>query len=105
MKRRQWVPTGVALLVAVGLALGPTEAQQAPVFKVGVVTSLSGEMNFGGNVTKRGYDLWADTVNEAGGVAIGGKRYKVQLVYGDDQSSPATAAIAAERLIIQEKVD
>ncbi|HEU5394377.1 MAG TPA: ABC transporter substrate-binding protein, partial [Candidatus Methylomirabilis sp.] len=67
MKRRQWIPTGVALLVAAGLAPGPTEAQQAPMFKVGVVTSLSGEMNFGGGVTKRGYDLWADTVNAAGG--------------------------------------
>ena len=107
MKRRHVVVIGVAvaLVVALGLVAGPAAAQEAPVFKVGVVTSLSGEMNFGGNVTKRGYDLWAETVNAAGGIAIGGKRYKVQLIYGDDQSSPATAAIAAERLITQEKVD
>lgn len=36
-------------------------------FKVGVVTSLSGELAFGGTVTKRGYDLWAETVNSKGG--------------------------------------
>ena len=74
-------------------------------FKVGVVTSLSGELVFGGTVTKRGYDLWADTVNSRGGIEIGGKKYKVTLIYADDQSTPATAAVAGERLITQEKVD
>lgn len=74
-------------------------------FKVGVVTSLSGELVFGGTVTKRGYDLWAETVNSRGGIEIGGKKYKVTLIYADDQSTPATAAVAGERLITQEKVD
>ncbi len=74
-------------------------------FKVGVVTSLSGELVFGGTVTKRGYDIWADTVNQMGGIEIDGKKYKVTLVYADDQSTPATAAVAGERLITQEKVD
>ncbi len=95
---------GVLALVTVGAA-GLVAAQQAAEYKVGVVTSLSGELAFGGNVTKRGYDLWAETLNKAGGVLIGGKRYKVRLIYADDQSTPATAAVAGERLITQEKVD
>src|SRR4030042_2095860 len=74
-------------------------------FKVGVVTSLSGELAFGGSVTKRGYDMWEDAINAQGGIDIGGKKYKVKLVYADDQSTPATAAVAGERLITQEKVD
>ena len=74
-------------------------------FKVGVVTSLSGELAFGGTVTKRGYDMWEDAINAAGGIDIGGKKYKVKLVYADDQSTPATAAVGGERLITQEKVD
>ena len=74
-------------------------------FKVGVVTSLSGELAFGGTVTKRGYDMWEDAVNAQGGIDIGGKKYKVKLVYADDQSTPATAAVGGERLITQEKVD
>jgi len=69
------------------------------------VTSLSGELAFGGTVTKRGYDMWEDAVNAAGGIDIAGKKYKVKLVYADDQSTPATAAVAGERLITQEKVD
>ncbi len=84
----------------------PGQAQEKrDFFKVGVVTSLSGELAFGGSVTKRGYDLWEDAVNAQGGIDIGGKKYKVKLVYADDQSTPATAAVAGERLITQEKVD
>ncbi len=74
-------------------------------FKVGVVTSLSGELVFGGTVTKRGYDLWADTVNQQGGIEIAGKKYKVTLIYADDQSTPPAAAVAGGRLITQERVD
>ena len=48
-------------------------------FKVGVITSLSGDLATGGNVTKRGYDLWANAVNEQGGIEIDGKKYPVKL--------------------------
>ena len=99
-----WLASLIAL-VATGWGTGLVAAQQPAEFKVGVVTSLSGELAFGGNVTKRGYDLWAETVNKQGGIAIGGKKYTVKLIYADDQSTPATAAVAGERLITQEKVD
>lgn len=74
-------------------------------FKVGVITELSGDLVTGGNITKRGYDLWAQEVNAKGGIEIKGKKYPVKLVYADAQSNPAAGAAAAERLITQEKVD
>ena len=74
-------------------------------FKVGVVTELSGDLATGGNVTKRGYDLWAQEVNAKGGIDIKGKKYPVKLYYADAQSNPASGASAAERLITQEHVD
>jgi len=96
-----------AFILVLGLVIAPVgQAQEKrDFFKLGVVTSLSGELAFGGSVTKRGYDMWADTLNAMGGIDVGGKKYKVQLVYADDQSTPATAAVAGERLITQEKVD
>ena len=30
---------------------------------------------------KQGYDLWAEEANKAGGINVGGKRYKVEIVY------------------------
>lgn len=80
-------------------------AAGGPAIKVGVVTSLSGDDVFGGNLTRRGYDFWAETVNAQGGVEIGGQRYPVQMFYADDQSQPATGADGAERLITQDQVD
>lgn len=74
-------------------------------FKIGVVTSLSGGLAFGGNITKRGYEYWADTVNEKGGIELNGQKYRVELVFADAQSDPAQAAEAAERLVVEEKVD
>jgi branched-chain amino acid transport system substrate-binding protein len=92
----------LAALVVAGPALA---AAPRDYFKVGVVTELSGDLATGGNVTKRGYDLWAQAVNESGGLSVGGKRYPVKLVYADAQSNPAQGAAAAERLLTQEEVD
>ncbi|MDQ2633437.1 MAG: amino acid ABC transporter substrate-binding protein [Pseudomonadota bacterium] len=90
---------------ALGMPFVRTARAQAATFKAGVITSLSGENILGGNLTKQGYDLWADRINELGGVEVGGERFKVDMFYGDDQSNPATGADAAERLIVQNEVD
>jgi branched-chain amino acid transport system substrate-binding protein len=74
-------------------------------FKIGAVLELSGESATGGQVAKRGYELWADTVNKAGGIEVGGKKYKVELKIQDCQSQPSVGAQAAERLASQEGVD
>ncbi len=115
--RRQIIRRGLALglsVPAIGWAIAacggkstPTAGggPSGPTFKLGVVTSLSGDDVFGGNLTRRGYDFWAETVNQKGGIDVGGTKYKVTMAYADDQSKPATGADAAERLITQEKVD
>lgn len=90
---------------ALGMPFVRTAQAQAATFKAGVITSLSGENILGGNLTKQGYDLWADRINELGGVEVAGERFKVDMFYGDDQSNPATGADAAERLIVQNEVD
>jgi branched-chain amino acid transport system substrate-binding protein len=69
-------------------------------FKLGAVTSLSGDLRFGGEVTQRGYDLWADTINEEqGGIEIDGETYEVEIEYADAQSSPSSGADAASEMI------
>jgi branched-chain amino acid transport system substrate-binding protein len=103
MKQRSWWVVGALVLcLSIGLVAPVIAADE---FKIGVITSLSGDLATGGSVTKRGYDLWAKAVNAQGGIEIKGKKYPVRLVYGDDQSQPAQAASAAERLAAQEKVD
>jgi len=94
------------LLMVTLFVTSPLHAEESRnFFKVGVITELSGDLVTGGNITKRGYDLWAQEINSKGGIDIKGKKYPVKLVYADAQSNPAAGAAAAERLITQEKVD
>jgi branched-chain amino acid transport system substrate-binding protein len=78
---------------------------KSDVFKVGAVLELSGSSATGGQVAKRGYELWAKTVNSKGGIKIGSKSYKVELHVQDCQSQPSVGAQVAERLASQEGVD
>ena len=55
--RKLWtVLIALALMVSMAGLAGAEE----PVFKIGVITSLSGDLAMGGNLTKRGYDMWAE---------------------------------------------
>ena len=41
-----------------------------------------------GELTKEGYEFWKDYVNAHGGLKVGGKTYKVDIKYADDESNP-----------------
>ncbi|HEX6987233.1 MAG TPA: ABC transporter substrate-binding protein, partial [Planctomycetaceae bacterium] len=98
--RREFLERGgLAACAVAGSGLLARAARGAePAFRIGMVTSLSGKDVFGGNLTRRGYDFWAETVNKQGGVKVGDRRVRVELFYGDDQSQPSVGADAAERL-------
>ncbi len=74
------------------------------ILKIGAAVSLSGKYAKEGQLLKKGYDLWAEYVNKRGGIKVGDKRYKVQVIYYDDQSDPKTTAKLVEKLITQDKV-
>jgi len=54
---------------------------------------------------QQGYDLWAEQVNKRGGIKVGDKKMKVEIVYTDYQSNTPRAVQAAEQLITQQKVN
>jgi branched-chain amino acid transport system substrate-binding protein len=74
-------------------------------FKVGAVLELSGADATGGQLARRGYQFWVDTVNAKGGIDVAGKKYRVQMVVADCKSQPDAAADSVTRLAEQEKVD
>lgn len=106
----RWVFLAVLIIVIVFSmvgcgSVGSNAKSERDYYKVGVITSLSGANVFGGTLTKRGYEMWAETVNKKGGIKVGDKSYEVKLVYADDQSDPNAGANAVERMITSEKVD
>lgn len=73
--------------------------------KIGASLSLSGKLTREGHGLQEGYDFWAEWVNNRGGITVGGKKYKVKMIYYDDESNPQTSARLFEKLITQDKVD
>lgn len=79
-------------------------AEEATTIRLGAAVSLSGKYSSNGVYTRNGYDLAVARINERGGVKVGDKSYKLEIVYYDDESTPARGAQLAERLIQQDGV-
>jgi len=93
-------------LTCIGLLAGVALAAQAQdTLKIGAAVSLTGPFAREGQLLRDGYDLWKDTVNQQGGIKVGGKTYKVEIVYYDDESKAQTSARLTEKLIAEDKVD
>ena len=97
-----------SLLAAAALIAGVFAAPAASaqdVIRIGAPLPITGPLSPEATKQQRGYDLWAETANKAGGVKVGAKRMKVEIVYVDYQSNTPRAVQAAEKLITQDKVD
>ena len=95
------VSGAVAILVMAGASPGKVEGDTVV---LGAAVSLTGKYSVNGKNTKDGYDLAVERINEMGGVKVGGKAYKLKVLYYDDESTPARGAQLAERLISQDGV-
>src|SRR6266487_434813 len=92
------------LLVAIALSAtscSDSGGNDAGPIVIGASLPLTGERAQPGTETKRGYQLWADMINEKGGLL--GRR--VELKITDNASDKKRAVAAYQRLITQDKVD
>ena len=104
MKIRMAALTALVALGVLGAGMGRALAEDMPVIKLGAAVSLSGKYSSNGVYTRNGYDLAVKKINARGGVKVGDKHYKLEVVYYDDESTPARGAQLAERLIQQDGV-
>ncbi|HEX9569909.1 MAG TPA: amino acid ABC transporter substrate-binding protein [Rhodospirillales bacterium] len=71
---------------------------------LGSPISFTGKYSANGINAKNGYNLGVKRINEMGGVKVGGKAYKMKIIYYDDESTPLRTAQLAERLINQDGI-
>ena len=97
----------LALLGLIASACAPDSAteetgngEEGPI-RVGISLPLTGDFTEPGEGVQRGYELWADKVNENGGLL--GR--EVELIIRDDGSDPNKVVSDYERLINVENVD
>lgn len=96
----------IGMAGAAGLAMlapGLAAAQGADTLKVGFVSPRTGPLGSFGEGD--GYVLELARKALAGGLAVGGKTYKVEILDRDTQSDPARASQLAKALINNDKID
>ncbi|MBX3506198.1 MAG: amino acid ABC transporter substrate-binding protein [Parvibaculum sp.] len=96
--------SGLVLAAALVLGGASAQAEEGGVIKLGAAVSLTGKYSSNGAFTRKGYDLAVKRINEEGGVTVGGKTYRLEVTYYDDESTPARGAQLVERLIQQDGV-
>ena len=76
----------------------------AQTVKIGLNIPLTGDIPKVGEGSKFAAEMWLSDVNGAGGLEVGGKKHKVELVIEDNESKAESAVKAATKLITEDEV-
>ncbi|MFZ5633852.1 MAG: ABC transporter substrate-binding protein [Bacillota bacterium] len=103
---KKWLLVGLfallsLTLVTAGCSSGGGAANE---IKIGVSAPLTGDISDIGQSTKNAALMAAEEVNSAGGLKVGDKKLKVNMIVGDDENKPESTANLFQRLINQDKV-
>ena len=103
--RRWWMVIGLVLLTAAVLIhSAPGTVAAADVIKFGISTPLSGPAAPWGIPHKQAIELVFDEVNSQGGLEVGGKKYKLEVVAYDHKYVIAEGVATVNRLISKDDV-
>jgi branched-chain amino acid transport system substrate-binding protein len=97
-----------AIILTAGIAvigISPPAADAADVVKFGAPLALTGSLADEAKKQDVAWKMWLAKVNAAGGINVGGKKLKAELVEYDYQSDGQRAGQLAEKLITSDKVD
>lgn len=80
-------------------------AQSDKPIRIGMTVSSTGTFALAAQSGLRGLEIWVDDVNKRGGIEIGGRKRKVELVKLDDRSDKTVIPKVYETLIKEENCD
>ena len=99
---------GYLILIAFGMITamlaGCAGAGGGDTIKVGVVAELTGDIPAVGASCKNAAELAVKEINDAGGLEVGGKKYKIELFIEDNAGKADQSASATQKLITQQNV-
>ena len=95
---------GVVSCLVVGLFFFAC-GQKAPMtIKIGINAPITGDIPKVGEGTKFAARMWLEDINAAGGLEVGGKKYKVELVIEDNESKAESAVKINTKMITEDEV-
>jgi ABC-type branched-subunit amino acid transport system substrate-binding protein len=87
------------VLLALGVSALAWPALADDIVKIGVVAAESGAFVSAGHTLPAGVSLAVKEINDAGGVKVGDKTYKIELERRDDRTDIGTAVAATQELV------
>ncbi len=94
----------MAAFAAVGLVLAGCSRGKGDTARIGVIAELTGDVPAVGASCKNAAEMAAQEINDAGGLQLGEKKYKVELFIEDNAGKADQSASAAQKLITQQDV-
>lgn len=94
----------ILVLLLVGLGNYSESFAGEKVLKIGTTLPLSGPAAGWGLGLSRMNDFFAEDINKAGGLKVGGDVYKIETISYDNKGAPSEAAANATKLVSQDKI-
>lgn len=106
LSRRRFLSSAATLsgIGVLGATLPRKVFAQDQVVRVGFLAPLTGPVAAWGKPGLDGCMIWAEWINEAGGIDIGGEKHRVEFIPYDDEYDPAKARAGATKLIREDGV-
>jgi len=74
------------------------------IIKIGINAPITGDIPKVGEGTKYAAEMWLDDINAAGGLKVGNKLYKVELVIEDNEAKAESAVKVNTKMITEDEV-
>lgn len=100
---RTWISAS-AIAAALAFSGAAAAKVEGDTIILGSAISITGKYSQEGKNASDGYNFAVKAINDAGGVKVNGKSYKLKVQYYDDESTPARTAQLLERLISQDGI-
>jgi branched-chain amino acid transport system substrate-binding protein len=97
-------PIFILLSLLAGLLLVTCSGDKGNTIRIGVIAELTGDMPAVGESCKKAAEMAVKEINDAGGLEVGDKKYKIDLFVEDNAGKAEQSASAAQKLITQQKV-
>ena len=100
--KKSWVL--IVSCLVIGLVFSPSAWCKSKNIKIGINAPMTGDIPKVGEGTKFAAQMWLEDINKAGGLKVGDKTYKVELVIEDNESKAESAVKAATKMIVEDEV-
>jgi branched-chain amino acid transport system substrate-binding protein len=101
---RKWTPImALGLTILLAFAVTTCSKRQKAV-KIGINAPITGDIPKVGEGTKFAAQMWLEDIEKAGGLDVGGTKYKVELVIEDNESKAESAVKANTKMITEDEV-